>query len=63
MARRTRSRMWRLAAAGEAYGVESHTGFDRGAFDIGNISSETGFVPRFDFPAAAADYLTWLTKA
>lgn len=53
---------WRLAPAGEAYGVESHTGFDRGAFDIEKISSETGFVPRFGFAAAATDYLKWLTK-
>jgi len=51
---------WRRAAADEAYNVESHSGFDRGAFDIGKIAAETGFAPRFDFPAAAADYLAWL---
>jgi nucleoside-diphosphate-sugar epimerase len=51
---------WRRAGAGEAYDVESHTGFDRGAFDIGKIAAETGFVPRFDFASAAADYLAWL---
>jgi UDP-glucuronate 4-epimerase len=51
---------WRIAGAGEAYEVESHTGFDRGAFDIGKIGAAAGFTPRFDFVTAAADYLTWL---
>ena len=54
---------WRLASAGEAYEVESHTGFDRGSFDIGKIAAETGFAPRFDLAAAAADYLAWLDAA
>ncbi len=51
---------WRLAGAAEAYEVESHTGFDRGAFDIGKVAAETGFSPRFDFDTAAIDYLAWL---
>lgn len=51
---------WRRAKDGEAYGVESHSGFDRGAFDIKKIGAETGFAPRFDFASAAADYLAWL---
>jgi nucleoside-diphosphate-sugar epimerase len=51
---------WRLAGAGEAYSVESHTEFDRGAFDIGKITAETGFTPRFNFASAAGDYLAWL---
>jgi UDP-glucuronate 4-epimerase len=51
---------WRRAGAGEAYNVESHTGFDRGAFDVKKIAAETGFAPRFDLSAAAADYLAWL---
>src|SRR5580658_1051884 len=51
---------WRRAASGEAYNVESHTGFDRGAFDVKKIAAETGFAPRFDLSAAAADYLAWL---
>jgi UDP-glucuronate 4-epimerase len=54
---------WRFAGAGEAYNVESHTGFNRGAFDIRKIAAETGFGPRFDLPAAAADYLTWMNAA
>src|ERR1700722_13637337 len=54
---------WRLAGAGEAYGVESHSGFDRGAFDVEKIAAETGFRPGFDFGSAAADYLAWLEAA
>jgi len=53
---------WRRAGAGEAFEVESHTGFDRGAFDIGKIAAETGFAPRFDFATAAPDYLAWLDR-
>jgi nucleoside-diphosphate-sugar epimerase len=54
---------WRSAAAGEAYNVESHTGFDRGAFDISKIAAETGFAPQFDFASAPADYLAWSNAA
>jgi len=54
---------WRRAGAGEAYEVESHTGFDRGAFDIARITAETGFHPRFDLATAATDYLAWLDAA
>ena len=51
---------WRRAAAGEAHNVESHTGFDRGAFDIKKLEAETGFSPRFELLAAVKDYLAWL---
>ena len=51
---------WRRAGAGEAHNVESHTGFDRGAFDIRKIAAATGFAPRFNFATAAIDYLAWL---
>ncbi|HEX3990943.1 MAG TPA: hypothetical protein VHX39_07205, partial [Acetobacteraceae bacterium] len=54
---------WRSAAAGEAYNVESHTGFDRGAFDISKIAAESGFAPKFDFNSAPKDYLNWLNAA
>jgi nucleoside-diphosphate-sugar epimerase len=54
---------WRIAGPGEAYNVESHTGFDRGAFDISKISAETGFTPQFNFDLTAKDYLTWLNAA
>jgi nucleoside-diphosphate-sugar epimerase len=51
---------WRRADAGETYAVESHTGFDRGAFDIGKLAAELGFRSQYDFAAAALDWLTWL---
>jgi nucleoside-diphosphate-sugar epimerase len=54
---------WRPATAGEAYNVESHTGFDRGAFDISKIAAETGFVPQFSFMSSPKDYLAWLNAA
>jgi nucleoside-diphosphate-sugar epimerase len=54
---------WRRAGAGEAYEVESHGGFDRGAFDIEKLAGETGFRPAFDLGAAAGDYLKWLNVA
>ncbi len=50
---------WRLAGPGEAPNTVSHVAFDRGAFDIGAIRRDTGFVPRYPFAAAAADYATW----
>jgi nucleoside-diphosphate-sugar epimerase len=51
---------WRRAGAGEAHDVESHSGFDRGAFDIQKIVAETGFSPQFDLARTAGDYLAWL---
>jgi nucleoside-diphosphate-sugar epimerase len=51
---------WRRSGPGEAYTVESHAGFDRGAFDIGKIAADVGFAPAFDFTRAAADYLAWV---
>jgi nucleoside-diphosphate-sugar epimerase len=54
---------WRRAAAGEAYNVESHTGFNRGAFDVSKIAAATGFSPRFDLVTSAADYLAWSNAA
>lgn len=50
---------WRLAGPGEAPNTVSHVAFDRGAFDIGAIRRDTGFMPRFSFAAAAADYAAW----
>jgi nucleoside-diphosphate-sugar epimerase len=54
---------WRFAKAAEAYNVESHTGFDRGAFDISKMAAETGFVPQFSFTSSPEDYLAWLNAA
>lgn len=50
---------WRLGADGETANTISHVAFDRGRFDIGAIARDTGWAPRFDFDAAAADYLAW----
>jgi UDP-glucuronate 4-epimerase len=54
---------WRRAGAGEAYNVESHTGFHRGAMDINKLATEIGYAPRFDFPTAAADFVRWESAA
>jgi nucleoside-diphosphate-sugar epimerase len=54
---------WRPAGAGEAHNVESHSGFNRGAFDVRKIAAETGFAPQFDLTSAASDYLAWLNAA
>jgi len=50
---------WRRAEPGEPYTIESHTGFNRGAMDIGKIASSTGYRPRFDMESAAQDWLAW----
>jgi nucleoside-diphosphate-sugar epimerase len=50
---------WRLAADGEAWNVESHTGYDRGAMDIGKIVSDTPYRPAFDMDRAARHLLAW----
>jgi nucleoside-diphosphate-sugar epimerase len=50
---------WRRAAAGEAWTVESHTGFDRGAMDVSRLAADTGFTVRHDVTAAVRDYLAW----
>jgi nucleoside-diphosphate-sugar epimerase len=47
---------WRRAVVGELGNVDSHTGFDRGAMDIGKIAADTTYRPRFDL-ARAADHL------
>jgi nucleoside-diphosphate-sugar epimerase len=53
---------WRLARAGEPHNVESHTGFDRPAMRIDRLRADTGFCARFDFPAAARDWLAWYER-
>jgi UDP-glucuronate 4-epimerase len=50
---------WRRAAAGEAWNVESHTGFDRGAMDIARITGDTAYRPAFDLGRAADHLLAW----
>jgi nucleoside-diphosphate-sugar epimerase len=53
---------WRLAAPGEAYEIESHTGFDRAKMRIDRIAGDCGVSPAFDFDAAARDWLGWLDR-
>jgi nucleoside-diphosphate-sugar epimerase len=50
---------WRRAAEGEAWNVESHTGFDRGAMRIDNITADTPYRPRFDLADAADHLIAW----
>jgi nucleoside-diphosphate-sugar epimerase len=50
---------WRHAAPGEPANVDSHTGFHRGPMAIGKIARDTGFVPQWDFAAAAREWLAW----
>jgi nucleoside-diphosphate-sugar epimerase len=51
---------WRRAADGEACNVESHTGFDRGAMDIGKIVADTSYRPTYDLESAADHLVTWM---
>jgi nucleoside-diphosphate-sugar epimerase len=50
---------WRRAAGGEAWNVESHTGFDRGAMDVTRIIADTPYRPTFDLDRAAEHLLAW----
>jgi nucleoside-diphosphate-sugar epimerase len=50
---------WRHAGPGEVGNVDSHTGFHRGPMAIGKIARDTGYVPRFDFAAAAEAWVAW----
>jgi dTDP-glucose 4,6-dehydratase len=50
---------WRRAGDGEAWNVESHTGYDRGAMDIAKIVADTSYRPAFDMERAAEHLLTW----
>ena len=54
---------WRRAAAGEAANVDSHTGFHRGPMAIGKIARDTGYVPRWEFEDAAAEWVRWSASA
>jgi len=50
---------WRNAEAGETGNVESHTGFRRRPMAIGKIARDTGYVPRWEFEAAAREWVEW----
>ena len=50
---------WHRARDGEAWNVESHTGYDRGAMDIAKIIADTAYRPAFDLDTAAEHLLSW----
>jgi UDP-glucuronate 4-epimerase len=54
---------WRLAQAGEAANVITHVPFHRAPMDIARLAAATGYAPRFDLAAAAADALGFFTTA
>jgi nucleoside-diphosphate-sugar epimerase len=53
---------WRNAKAGETGNVDSHTGFHRGPMAIGKIARDTGYVPRWEFGAAAREWVEWMGR-
>ena len=50
---------WRRAREGEPANTISHVAFDRGGLDVRAIERDAGYQPRFNFDAAAQDYLGW----
>jgi UDP-glucuronate 4-epimerase len=50
---------WRPARAGEAANVITHVPFHRAPMDIARLAAATGYAPRFDLAAAAADALAF----
>jgi nucleoside-diphosphate-sugar epimerase len=54
---------WHRAPDGEAWNVESHTGYHPGAMDIGKITTDTPYRPRFDLNSAADHLLAWRQQA
>jgi len=50
---------WHVAGEGEAANVDYYAPYDRAPMDIARLRADTGFVPRFDLAAAAADFLAW----
>ena len=53
---------WRMAAAGEAFNVDSHAGLDRGAMSIARIVADTAYRPAFDLGRAAEHLVEWRAK-
>lgn len=50
---------WRVAGAHEreAVNVDYYAPYDRAPMDVSRLLADTGFVPRFDFAAAAQDFV------
>jgi nucleoside-diphosphate-sugar epimerase len=51
---------WRLAADGEAAGIEYHDRRDRARLDTTRAAHDLGFAPAFGPEAALADYAQWV---
>ena len=51
---------WRIARADEEANVSYYAPTDRAPMSIARLQADIGFVPRFDLPAASADFHTWL---
>ncbi len=53
---------WRLLDESEpeaAANVALYARYDRASMDVSRLRSDTGFVPRFDLPAAMRDFIDW----
>jgi UDP-glucuronate 4-epimerase len=53
---------WRLRDESEpeaAANVALYARYDRASMDVSRLRSDTGFVPRFDLPAAMRDFVDW----
>lgn len=53
---------WRVAAAGEAAGIEYHDRRDRARLDTERVCADLGFQPAWQPDAALADYAEWLQQ-
>lgn len=50
---------WRLGGEGEQANIDCYAPFDRAPMDIARLRTDTGFAPRFELGAAAADFFDW----
>jgi len=50
---------WHVADESEAANVDYYASYDRAPMDIVRLRADTGFAPRFDLGAAAADFMAW----
>ncbi len=50
---------WRLAQEAEQANINYYAPYDRASMDISRLRADTGFVPRFNLPAAVKDFFSW----
>ncbi len=53
---------WRLAATPQEASIQYYAPYDRASLCIESLQRDTGFAPRFDLAAAAADYHAWALR-